>query len=299
MFSIPSELLSSVPILSLDECTSAKVKNTKFVSVKTEYSAYASVSKQYNDKTFTNCEFNSCKFCCCEFKNVIFDNSQLFYVEFDNCTFVSCKFDECLFNKTQFIDCVFDNMYFSESTLLGVSILRLSLINDYHSAIQYCMLKNTTIDIDSANNTKLILKSSMCHQCNVSQRSEQYILCNTTTTNYYSHCPETVSYIAYKKAFINSKGNVDIDVIVKLQILENAKRSSAGGNKCRASAAKVLSISSINKKTYYKKAYSMFDTDFIYEVGKIVKVSNFNENRWEECSEGIHHFLTRKEAEVY
>jgi hypothetical protein len=123
--------------------------------------------------------------------------------------------------------------------------------------------------------------------------------CNVTTTNYYSHCPETGSYIAYKKAVISNVYDDRVIVIVKLQILENAKRSSAGGNKCRASAAKVLSISSIDKKKYYKKAFSTYDSDFIYEVGKIVKVKDFDMNRWHECTSGIHHFLTRKEAIVY
>lgn len=292
---MPSELLTTVPLQSIDECTSAIVKNLKFACVTVKYT---STSKQYIDKTFRNCEFNSCKFHFCTFKNVKFDRSQLVYVEFDNCTFINCKFCDCLLSKTQIINCQFDDIYFSESIFISVSIFNLSLINGSSSHIQFCMLKYTTIDINSADHAKLKLRDSVCYKFSVLQNSEKYILCKTTT-NYYSHCPETGSYIAYKKAYVQSKVYADIDVIVKLQILANAKRSSAGGNKCRASAAKVLSISSINKKTYYKKAFSMFDPDFIYEVGKIVKVSNFNENRWDECAEGIHHFLTRKEAEVY
>ena len=118
-------------------------------------------------------------------------------------------------------------------------------------------------------------------------------------TGYYQSCPETGSYIAYKYALVNTRRKYKKTVIVKLQILEDAKRSSAGGRKCRASAAKVLSISSIDHKTYYKKAYSYWTNSFIYEVGKIVKVTDFNTDRWEECSTGIHHFLTRQEAIAY
>lgn len=296
MFNIPSELLDNAPIQLLDKSTSAEVKNTKFNRLNKNFT---STSKQYNNKTFKNCEFNSCKFCFCTFTNVVFNNSQLFFVDFEYCTFISCKFNNCLLSGTQFIDCKFDNIYFSESMLLSVSILHLSLINDYHSAIQFCMLKNTTIDIDSANNTKLILKTSMFYHCSVSPQSEKYIRCNVTTANYYSQCPETSSYIAYKKAYIQTKVNVDIDVIVKLQILENAKRSSAGGRKCRASKAEVLSITSLDGKIQYKKAYSDWKHSFIYEVGTTVSVPNFNEDRWEECSHGIHHFLTRQEAVTY
>ena len=38
---------------------------------------------------------------------------------------------------------------------------------------------------------------------------------------------------------------------------------------------------------------------FIYEVGKIVKVENFNTNRWDECSTGIHFFINRENASYY
>ena len=41
------------------------------------------------------------------------------------------------------------------------------------------------------------------------------------------------------------------------------------------------------------------DKDFIYKVGEIVEVKDFDENRWEECSTGIHFFLTRDEAVRY
>jgi hypothetical protein len=34
-------------------------------------------------------------------------------------------------------------------------------------------------------------------------------------------------------------------------------------------------------------------------VGKTVKPSDFNGNRWATCGEGIHFFITRKEAEEY
>ena len=296
MFSIPSELLSIASIQSLDNYVQAEVKNIKFVCITKHYT---NTSKQYNNQTFKNCEFNSCKFHLCEFKNVVFNRSQLFYVEFDNCTFINCKFCDCLISGTKFVECEFADMHFSESILLGSNICKLSLINGYSSYMQFCMIRHTMLDIDSVNNAKLILKDNMCHKCSVSQRSEQHIFCSITTTNYYLHCPETGSYIAYKKAFTQNKVHTDVCVIVKLQILENAKRSSAGGNKCRASAAKVLSISSINKKKYYKTAYSTYDPDFIYEVGKIVKVTDFDENRWNECTSGIHHFLTRQEAIVY
>lgn len=44
---------------------------------------------------------------------------------------------------------------------------------------------------------------------------------------------------------------------------------------------------------------SNYDKTFIYEIGKTVKVDDFDDDRWNECSTGIHFFLTREEAESY
>ena len=103
-------------------------------------------------------------------------------------------------------------------------------------------------------------------------------------------CPEEGSFIGYKKA----RGK-----IVKLLIAEDAKRSSATTRKCRCSKAKVLSITNKENTKEYHKVDSDYDKDFVYKVGKIVEVKDFDENRWEECSTGIHFFLTRDEAVNY
>ena len=113
-------------------------------------------------------------------------------------------------------------------------------------------------------------------------------------------CPEEGSFIGFKKAILfNSDIPDKSHVIVKLKILENAKRSSATTRKCRCSEAEVISITSLNGNYSLTKAFSAFNPDFMYEVGKIVAVDNFDENRWNECSTGIHFFITRDEAVNY
>jgi hypothetical protein len=85
---------------------------------------------------------------------------------------------------------------------------------------------------------------------------------------------------------------------VKLQIPEDAKRSSATSRKCRASKAIVLAIYDSNGNNI-DSISSDYDFSFVYEVGKTMEVENFDENRWNECSNGIHFFITRREAELY
>ena len=44
---------------------------------------------------------------------------------------------------------------------------------------------------------------------------------------------------------------------------------------------------------------SNYDPFFVYKVGAIVKVENFDTDRWNECAPRIHFFLTREEAVRY
>lgn len=114
---------------------------------------------------------------------------------------------------------------------------------------------------------------------------------------FYLHCPETGSYIAYKKAKLTT--TVNDDCLVKLFIPEDALRSSATSMKCRASKAQVLDITDFAETRHYKRAMSSYDYDFIYNVGETIEVTDFDKDRWEECAPGIHHFLSKQEAIDY
>ena len=104
-------------------------------------------------------------------------------------------------------------------------------------------------------------------------------------------CPDTGAFIGWKKAS---------DKIVCLEIPSDAKRLSATGRKCRCDKAKVLSITELNGEPYdLDTVKSNYDSAFMYKVGEIVSVENFDENRWNECSTGIHFFINRQEAVEY
>lgn len=114
---------------------------------------------------------------------------------------------------------------------------------------------------------------------------------NELTSGYFMACPEKGAYVGFKKC--------RKDRIVELLIPEDALCSSATSRKCRASKAKVLSITSINGLTAFKEAVSKHDCNFIYHVGDTIEVSDFDPDRWKECAKGIHHFITREEAIIY
>ena len=106
---------------------------------------------------------------------------------------------------------------------------------------------------------------------------------NSTTSFFALQCPEEGDFIGWKKCENN--------IIVKLLITGN--RSSATSRKCRCSAATVLDV--IGQKI----GVSTYDSTFTYKKGKTVSVNDFDENRWNECSTGIHFFITKQEAIDY
>jgi hypothetical protein len=96
--------------------------------------------------------------------------------------------------------------------------------------------------------------------------------------------PEVGPFWAWKKCRDN--------VIVKLAIGKNAKRSNATGRKCRAEYVKVLEVIGA------EIGVSSHNADVVYKVGETVRCDKWDDNRWNADSGGIHFFLTRAEAEA-
>ena len=122
-------------------------------------------------------------------------------------------------------------------------------------------------------------------------------------------CPEEGEFIAFKKCAHNKPLHSN-KCIVKLLIPKDAKRSSAFTNKCRCSKAKVLAIYDLNgneledvQEVYsFRYIYSFaFEEEHktTYKVGEMVYPDSFDENRFNECSHGIHFFMSFDEARDY
>ena len=77
--------------------------------------------------------------------------------------------------------------------------------------------------------------------------------------------------------------------ICELSIPADAKRSNASGRKCRCDRATVVSGEGV----------SPYDPSFAYSPGLVVRPREpFDDDRWNECSSGIHFFITKAEAEA-
>ena len=168
----------------------------------------------------------------------------------------------------------------SEADLSETNLREANLIN---TKLSYADLSN--VDLRGAN-----LRGANLNEANLNGIKYNFLSMGLNLV-----CPEEGSYIGYKKA----KNEYKEEVIIKLLITEDALRNSATTRKCRCSKAKILSITSVDKTKSFNEAYSNWDKTFIYRVGETVEVDDFDTNRWEECSTGIHHFITRKEAVEY
>ena len=120
-------------------------------------------------------------------------------------------------------------------------------------------------------------------------------------------CPDTGSFIGWKKVEIYGENGWVDDygfckyAIAKLLIPEDALRSSGTGRKCRCNKAQVLAIEDYdgNPIECHVDARSSFDSTFKYPIGETVEEPNFDPNRFNVCSKGIHFFIDRQEAVRY
>lgn len=102
------------------------------------------------------------------------------------------------------------------------------------------------------------------------------------------NCPDFGSFTGYTKVG---------EYIVELKILEEARRSSSAGRKCRCDIAKVTNI------FYEDRSIADVDSvvddkenEFAYRIGEVISVNNYTPDRWNDNNSGIHFFINFREA---
>lgn len=222
---------------------------------------------------FHKCKFNS---------NIIthFDTTSFidFDRSFDNCIFSNITFYESDLSQIIFEECTFINVVFYKCIADGTSFTSSYFIGDTN------FIGGNYFGCSFPDNLKKIAYSS-----------------DTIGIPYV--CPKEGSFIGYKKAYYNKSEEswlIREPYIVKLLILEDAKRSSSTSRKCRCDKAKVLSITNLDgTEANIKTVYSGFNEEFSYTVGETIEVKDFDECRWNECAPGIHFWMDRLEAVEY
>ncbi len=108
----------------------------------------------------------------------------------------------------------------------------------------------------------------------------------------FQHVPAAGPFTAFKK--------VRDEFVVELLIPAEASRVSSTGTKCRASNAKVVRAFYVDRSgpqiASGAKYCSLYDSGFVYEIGKGVAVNNFDDDFRTDCARGIHFFMNFNEA---
>ena len=103
-------------------------------------------------------------------------------------------------------------------------------------------------------------------------------------------CPSDGDFTGWKKVG---------DKLVRLLIPADAKRSSAASIKCRCEKAKVVAITSLDEGECYEEVTNCTYAETTYKVGEMVYPDSFDDDRWNECSHGIHFFINKQDAINY
>ena len=193
-----------------------------------------------------------------------------------------------------YADLSYANLSSANLSYANLSYANLSYANLSSANLSYANLRSA--DLSSANLSYANLSYANLRSANLSSANLRYA--NLSSADYNEgtgfllpQCPSEGSFIAWKKAS---------GYIVKLLVCEDAKRSSATTLKCRCSKATVLAIENYDgTKADVNSVLSNHDNSFIYTIGETIEVKDFDEDRFKECSTGIHFFIAREMAVKY
>lgn len=209
-------------------------------------------------------------------KEQVFDSLDLTGWDLSNLDLTLCSFRDCDLSGVNLSGSSVENALFDGCPLKGADFQDANMKT---ASFRYC-------DMRGCNIKGADLFGAVLEYANL-----EGIVSDEGTKWFRLHCPEKGAFLGYKKC-VN-------DRMVQLLIPADAKRTSATLPSCRCSKAKVLTIKSFDLKENFDEAWSLVDENFIYRKGEWVEVKNFNEDRWQDSTTGIHFWLTREEAEAY
>lgn len=248
------------------------------------------------------------------FENVNFSGSVFSdYAQFSNVTFSNCNFDGCILSNAVFLNmtvfrmCSFENTnlsgarFGSGTSFIYCTFEKADLSKIIDGNFNSCGFYDCDFTPDDSNRNTIF--SPTC------------IINNPKNLVHSMNCPSDGSFIGWKAIKSETKNSFSDAItirkyLIKLEIPEDAKRSSALNAKCRSSKAKVLGIydfdtgelldikSVTNKYIDLTSHPSIIDT-VEYTVGEYTYPDSFDEDRWNVCSHGIHFFIDKEDAILY
>ena len=228
------------------------------------------------------------------FEDIIFKNVCLNKIKF-----INCKFENCMISDSNLEETKFSNVSFEDVGFAGNDMRKICYFNSQLKSVKMDKCVMFENDFAGTSFEDVTIYDSNLNDSNVrkSNFNNIHLIGNSGTL---LNCPEEGSFIGFKGLCSKDRRNL---LICKLEIPMDAKRSSAFGRKCRCSKAKVLEILAMDDEYNFtipvEKGFSLHESGFEYKVGEMVYPDRFDDNRWDECSNGIHFFITKQEAIDY
>lgn len=250
------------------------------------------------------------------------------------CDLRNCNFRLANLSGTKFINSSFDNSNLSEANLSHSELVNVSFRDAYLRDADFQCCKMLDGDCTNAYFCSANFDNSSC-KCTNFTNANLYIssfinadLIGANFTNavidrrcltykWYNAnlqkainppyipmaCPPSGAFIGWKMV-----AGEDLDYyVIKLQIPEEARRCSATTRKCRCDKALVLgaykigvnNLLEVNEGKFHSLVHSQISKPCTYEIGKMVYPDDFTEDRYCECSHGIHFFMDKYDAIHY
>ena len=191
----------------------------------------------------------------------------------------------------------------ASAILIGANLKDANLKNAnlYRADLSWANLEGadlTNANLEDANLKDANLKGAFLEGADLTEADITGAVLNAANLNGVQNIPYIPLYCPSEGAFTAWK-KVEGKYLVKLQIPEDARRSSATTRKCRCDKAMVLDITSLDGEEHYDEVTNNRYNETIYKVGEFVYPDSFDENRWDECSNGIHFFVNKQDAINY
>jgi len=182
------------------------------------------------------------------------------------------------------------NLKYANLKYANLESANLESANLESANLEYANLKFA--NLESANLKYANLEYVNLESANLEYTNLKYVNLDKKTINKIKHTiqiiPEDGSFIAWKKLYN--------ECLAKIEIPARAKRVCNFKNrKCRASYVKTLVIWDKNGKKI-KEQYGYRDSNTIYKVNRITRPDKFDSNPLKDCTNGIHFFVTKREA---
>lgn len=200
------------------------------------------------------------------FNRIVMHHSKLRNAQVDGAVMVNCNVSHCDFTGASLVGCDLSGSNFQNATLTNANLSG-SLLNG--TDFRNCDLSTTNLNF--AYTPGMIIDKT------------------TKLPNF--QIPQEVDLIGYKV--------LAGSLIATLKIPANAKRTgSLGSRKCRAEFVEVMSVTNrINREVLGGGTSYFYQTQ--YRIGEIIKADRYDPDIRKQCTNGIHFFMNKNDAEEY